>query len=179
MSITVAKRVGIERAIIERLVSDALFFQGYSVSHSDGEAITVSRSRDIAPIMAQLQAYDEEGLIFHDAQGLRVGVVSLVYGNSGYDVIANHTVNERMSALVAGAERLADTLEADAPVMTRSGSVEIAFPRIYAMLKAAGHDPAKAAEILLDARRNDLHARSWIGVIAASRRTSYRPRTAA
>lgn len=89
MSITVARRIEIERAIIERLVSDALFFQGYSVSHSDGEAITVSRSRDIAPIMKQLHACDEEGLIFHDAEGRRVGVVSLVYGNGGYVVIAD------------------------------------------------------------------------------------------
>jgi hypothetical protein len=114
MSITVARRIEIERAIIERLVSDALFFQGYSVTHSDGQAITVSRSRDIAPIMAQLQACDEEGLIFHDKDGHRVGTVSLVYGNGGYDVIADHTVNERMSALVAGADRLAETLEAEA-----------------------------------------------------------------
>jgi hypothetical protein len=43
------------------------------------------------------------------------------------------------------------------------------FPRIGAMLKAAGHDPDEAAEILLDAQRNDLHARTWIGAIAALR----------
>lgn len=58
--------------------------------------------------------------------------------------------------------------------MTHSGPVEIAFPRIYAMLKAAGHDPAKAAEILLDARWNDPHARMWIVAIAASRRHARR-----
>ncbi len=108
MSITVERLIEIERAIIERLVSDALFFEGYSVSHSDGEAITVSRSRDIAPIMAQLHACDEEGLFFYDEDGGRVGAVSLVYGNGGYDVIADYTVNERMTALVAGAERLAE-----------------------------------------------------------------------
>jgi hypothetical protein len=120
MSITVEHLIEIERAIIERLVSDALFF-GYSVSHSDGEALTVSRSRDTAPIMTQLHACDEEGLLFYDEEGGRVGAVSLVYGNGGYDVIADYTVNERMTALVAGAERLAD---AEAAV-----SAEIAFPR--------------------------------------------------
>jgi hypothetical protein len=46
---------------------------------------------------------------------------------------------------------------------------EIRFPRITALLNAAGHDPAKAAEILRDAQRDDLHARAWIGAIAASR----------
>jgi hypothetical protein len=46
---------------------------------------------------------------------------------------------------------------------------EIRFPRITALLNAAGHDPAKTAEILLDAQRNDLHARTWIAAIAAWR----------
>jgi hypothetical protein len=112
MSITVARIVEIERAIVERLVSDALFFHGYSVSHSDGEVLTVARSRDIGPIMAQLHSRDEEGLIFHDPDGRRVGVVSLMYGNSGYDVIAYCTVNDQMTALVAGAERMATSFNA-------------------------------------------------------------------
>jgi hypothetical protein len=46
---------------------------------------------------------------------------------------------------------------------------EIRFPRITALLKAAGHDPVEAAEILLDAQRNDLPARTWIAAIAAWR----------
>jgi hypothetical protein len=49
------------------------------------------------------------------------------------------------------------------------------FPRIYALLKAAGHDSAKAAEILRDARCNDAHARTWIKTIAASRWSTRRP----
>jgi hypothetical protein len=49
--------------------------------------------------------------------------------------------------------------------------LESRFPYIYALLKAAGHDSAKAAEILRDAQRNDTHARIWIKVIAASRRS--------
>jgi hypothetical protein len=100
--------------LLKRLVSDALFFHGYSVSHSDGEALTIARARGIGPIMAQLHACDEEGLIFHDADGKRVGVVSLVYGNHGYDVIADRTDNALMSTLLAGAEGLADSLEAEA-----------------------------------------------------------------
>jgi hypothetical protein len=114
MSIRVARRVEIERAIVERLVSDALFFHGYSVSHSDGEALAVERSRDIRPIMAQLHSDDEESLTFHDADGHRVGAVSLVYGNGGYGVLADHTANDQMTALVAGAKRLAGSPEAEA-----------------------------------------------------------------
>jgi hypothetical protein len=114
MSTRVARCIEIERAIVERLVSDALFFHGYTVSHSDGETLIVERSRDIGPIMAQLHSHDEESLTFHDADGHRVGAVSLVYGNDGYGVLADHTVNDQMADLVAGAGRLAGSLKAEA-----------------------------------------------------------------
>jgi hypothetical protein len=41
MSFRVARRIEIERAIVERPVSDALFFHGYTVSHSDGEVSVI------------------------------------------------------------------------------------------------------------------------------------------
>jgi hypothetical protein len=37
---------------------------------------------------------------------------SLVYGNDGYGVLADHTVNDQIAALVAGARRLAGSLKA-------------------------------------------------------------------
>jgi hypothetical protein len=114
MIITITRRIETERAIVERLVSDALFFCGYSVSHRSGSALTVARSRDIAPIMKQLHACDKESLSFHDADDKCVGSVWLEYGNSGYRVLADHTVNDQMTDLVAGAQRLADVLEAEA-----------------------------------------------------------------
>lgn len=39
------------------------------------------------------------------------------------------------------------------------------YLHIYKLLKAAGHDAAKAAEIVLDARRRDEFSRQWIGVL--------------
>jgi hypothetical protein len=42
--------------------------------------------------------------------------------------------------------------------VTRLGTAEVRWPRIYRMLRAAGHDPTNAAEILLDAQRKDNHA---------------------
>jgi hypothetical protein len=48
---------------------------------------------------------------------------------------------------------------------------ESRFPRIYALLRAAGHDAAEAAEIVSDAERKDDHARAWIKAIVASRRS--------
>lgn len=39
------------------------------------------------------------------------------------------------------------------------------YPRLYAALKAAGHSPAKGAEILLDAMRGDRYALNWIAIV--------------
>jgi hypothetical protein len=43
---------------------------------------------------------------------------------------------------------------------------ETTEPRMndYETLKAAGHSPAKAAEIVLDAGRGDAHALRWISI---------------
>jgi hypothetical protein len=54
--------------------------------------------------------------------------------------------------------------------MTRPISADIRWPRIYKMLKEAGHYPALAAEILLDAQRKDNHARAWVKTVLASER---------
>jgi hypothetical protein len=54
--------------------------------------------------------------------------------------------------------------------MTRSGTAEVRWPRIYRMLREAGHHPALATEILLDARRKDSHARAWIKAVLAYER---------
>jgi hypothetical protein len=54
--------------------------------------------------------------------------------------------------------------------MIRPGTAEVRWPRIYRTLRAAGHDPAKATEILLDAKRKDNHARAWIKAVLAYER---------
>ena len=43
------------------------------------------------------------------------------------------------------------------------------YPRIYILLKKAGHTPFKAVEILLDASRGDGHALAWVWVLFAAR----------
>ena len=59
--------------------------------------------------------------------------------------------------------------------MTYPGTAEVRWPRIYRMLRAAGHDPALAAEILLDAKRKDDHARMWIKAVLAYERRGSSP----
>lgn len=55
----------------------------------------------------------------------------------------------------------------------------MSYRHTYAMLKRAGHTPAKAAEIVLDASRGDRHALRWVVTAfpqSAARPTSYRGR---
>jgi hypothetical protein len=48
------------------------------------------------------------------------------------------------------------------------------YPRTYALLKAYGHSPFKAAEMILDTSRGDAHALSWIREIFQQRRAPQR-----
>jgi hypothetical protein len=43
------------------------------------------------------------------------------------------------------------------------------FSHVYTLLKTEGHTPAKAAEILLAARRGDKQARRWIVIFFRNR----------
>jgi hypothetical protein len=117
-----------EYAIIKTIIEDALDY-GYMVTHHNGEYATAmvsanqhySRDRiedDPEPltkeratniILKELHSTDEERLIFHDTTGQSLGFVLLVYGNDGWDVIADHTDSPEMDELLAGAFELADS----------------------------------------------------------------------
>ena len=45
------------------------------------------------------------------------------------------------------------------------------YPLVYRLLKDAGHDPAKAVELLLDAKRGDEWALIWIRVLRRNRKS--------
>lgn len=110
-----SERQAIERRIIERLVTDAIA-AGFAVSVDDGGETTVKRSRDLAEIMAAVMTTDEDHLHIHRQDSrYAFGWVRLIYGNDGWDVIADHTDNEAMRALVAGATALADQIEGEQP----------------------------------------------------------------
>ena len=107
----------IERAIIRKLVEDALR-DGLTVKHNDGEDDTLCVYADDekhAPIIAGkimdvIQVTDMEYLIFYKGES-KIGWVMLVYGNSGWDVVADHTDTVEMCELLKGAEALAEQLE--------------------------------------------------------------------
>lgn len=110
-------RILIERAIIRRAVRDILAAHdgAYCISVSDGEAWPVKRSRDLDTIMADIGQCDEESIRIRRVadpvgSGPSCGNVYFVYGNDGWDVIADHTDSLLVTELLAGASELADEL---------------------------------------------------------------------
>ena len=107
----ITTRVEIERAIVKRIVRSA-FAAGYSVTVHDGDAISLVRSRSLSGVMAAVMTTDEDTLIFRDKETeARIGQVSLVYGNCGWDVISDHTDSKVMESMLADATRYAEMVE--------------------------------------------------------------------
>lgn len=93
-----------ERAIVRKLVSDA-FDRGFAVSYSDGES-SYEQCNTVEGLMAEIQSTDEEKLRLKHPEG-RSAYVYLVYGNDGYDVIADYTLS-----ILAPFNQLMDAIEA-------------------------------------------------------------------
>lgn len=107
MTMTIEKRQAIERRIVRKLVADALK-AGYALSVNDGgEELAITDSRDAKAVLAALMNTDEDYLILR--QGEDKGWVRLVYGNDGWDVICDCTLN--LEDVLAGVEALADQIE--------------------------------------------------------------------
>ena len=83
-----------ERRIV-RAVVNAAIDKGYSVTHFDGEQTTAKASPcdgelGVNDLIDEIRVADEEMLIIWTGKNI-VGKIWLVYGNDGYDVIADHS----------------------------------------------------------------------------------------
>lgn len=102
-------RRDIERQIVKAAV-DALIAFGYQINVCNGEVVALRKlSTDADAVMAELFACDEEQLIVYTMDGQRAGTVLLVYGNDGWDVIADNT--DRLEDALAPATKLAEEIE--------------------------------------------------------------------
>ncbi len=98
-------RARMEVEIVNRILADAEK-AGYSMAIIENE----DEPDDYYPndLKGQLFNLDECHLAFHK-DGKRIGWVYLVFGNSGYDLISDYTVN--LEEFLKGANDLADHLE--------------------------------------------------------------------
>lgn len=112
----IRQRILVERAIIRRAVRDVLAAEegAYCISVNDGEAWPVKRSRDLDTIMANIGQCDEESIRIRRVDSpsgtVSSGNLYFVYGNDGWDVIADHTDSPLVHELLKGANDLADEL---------------------------------------------------------------------
>lgn len=91
-----AHRIRTEGRIVRFLIDRALA-QGFTVSVIDGSfsdydaqcVVQTSRNRD--KIIAALFSTDGDTIVIRYENGTRLGAVSLVYGNDGYDVISDYS----------------------------------------------------------------------------------------
>ena len=111
----ISQRIKIENEIVFLTVQSALDL-GFTVEHNNGEEITAiatpneeNRALSFKRLMDEVQQCDEEYITIKDDKGLRVGMVYFVYGNDGYDVINDHTVNDDMEKILAPANALAES----------------------------------------------------------------------
>jgi len=96
---SVQKRIAVERAIVRALVKESIA-QGYTVSLHDGNDdgwLAVEQSTNVAEIMRSIMTVDVETLYFY-RDGARESWVQLIYGNDGWDVIADY--GQKMESVV-------------------------------------------------------------------------------
>ena len=112
-SMDISTRIQIEKDIATKIISDAIDL-GYKISVDDGRQYVVRNSTDKKNILGAMFSVDDEYLVFTDPYNDRriIGNVYLVYGNSGWDVICDHTLNDKMSEILKGAIELCDEYEA-------------------------------------------------------------------
>ena len=104
----IKKRQETERSIARRFIQDAIR-SGCSIDVQDGEEVTLRASTDVEAILKAMFTTDEDRL-YLCRDGKYIGWVYFVYGNDGWDVINDYTVNLE-GIMAMGTNKLIDSLE--------------------------------------------------------------------
>lgn len=106
----VEQRIALETQIVNKLLAEILI-AGHRVRIENGGDEDFE-SNDLNLLMKEVNATDEEYInIVDSVTGDIIGWFWLVYGNDGYDVIADHTCNNDTMAIVDKVQPLIDQLE--------------------------------------------------------------------
>jgi hypothetical protein len=96
-----------DEAIVRQVVATAIA-AGYVLTVFDGEEYPIKECGDAEKVFAAMRATDDDRLdIMKD--GRRIGWVYFVYGNTGWDVICDHS--NGIEELLTGASALSDQFE--------------------------------------------------------------------
>lgn len=106
---SVKMRQEVERKIAKALVKEA-FAAGYIVSVDNGGDEESGKMSNLKSVLSAMFQTDEERLyMWNPTNGQRIGWVYFVYGNDGWDVISDYTVN--LEPIMSGANKIADHYE--------------------------------------------------------------------
>lgn len=112
---SVAHRLTVEGRIVSKLIKHGLA-SGYAVSVCDGEEWVVKQSTDYAKLIAACASTDEDRIRFWSLGAddhHKIGTVTLIYGNCGYDVISDYSSDDldAFSAWIKPVEDYAETFD--------------------------------------------------------------------
>ena len=93
-----AQRMRLEKRMASALVT-ACLSRGYSITVDNGEDRPIKKSHSYTAVMNELWQTDEERVFIYDGFGKRCGVFFLVYGNDGYDLVADYSDNDICNAI--------------------------------------------------------------------------------
>lgn len=96
-----------ERQIAQKIIEDGIA-AGYTIDVYDGEETVLKRSVDPEAIIGAMFSTDSDMLIFHEGDR-RQGSVWFVYGNTGWDVVADYSTY--LEPIMANANKLSDELQ--------------------------------------------------------------------
>ena len=106
---SVGIRQAVERAIVTKIVADALA-QGFSIEVDDGEDVQAVTSAEKKHIEEKCFATDD-CLLYFEKEGKSVGWVLFVYGNDGWDCISDYTTDGATHNILTGGITLANAIE--------------------------------------------------------------------
>lgn len=110
----IRRRILIERAIVRQVTTD-LIAAGFELRLHDGEDWCGPHTKDIGEVMKEIMATDIDTLHAYGRTAgdalKHFGWVQFVYGNDGWDVISNNTVN--LEPYLAGGTALANKFEGE------------------------------------------------------------------
>lgn len=190
MPITNDRRQQIEDLILRNLIAE-LLSHGFFLSVHDGESRTVSRSTDADTIFKALKTTDDDYLLVYRTRNAScLGVVSLVYGNDGLDVISDN--GTALEPFLTGTTAFAGSFEYEVygPVDGWDGlmDIQIASPdlfvgnvldRIAAEIKACNDETRYtslvAALFLVQDRYRTVHTVASDEDLAAERKAALTP----
>lgn len=96
-----------EEQIARQIIQDGIA-AGYTIDVYDGGATALKRSVDPEAIIGAMFSTDSDMLVFYEGDR-RQGCVWFVYGNTGWDVVADYSTY--LEPILANANKLSDELQ--------------------------------------------------------------------